>query len=361
MRPHDRHFGVASQSLGRHARVLLVRTDHLGDMLLTLPMAQVLRAAQPEWRVSVLASPANREAAEHHPDVSEVLVDIEAKHSGLRQLRALARDLAGRFDAAILVHPTPRLALALWLAHIPLRIGTAYRAYSFLLNRRVRQHRRGRAIHESLLNLELLSAVGIAPPQAVPPLRWQMRDHEVERVEALLRQHGLSGESWAVIHPGSAGSALNWDASAYAAFGQRIAKAGHRVVVTGTMREQALAARVCSGIGSAAVNLCGALSLGELAVALQRCSLFIGGSTGPTHLAALLGAPTVALYSPLRSQRPERWQPLGPRVLTLLPDVGQQCPRCLGARCPYFLCMTQRLSVDTVWQAAQQLLRASCS
>lgn len=345
-----------SQSLTDSMRILLVRTDHLGDMLLTLPMAQVIRRVHPSWRVAVLASPANREAAEHHPDVDEVLTDIEAKHSGFRALRPLVRTLAGRFDAAVLVHPTPRLAAALWLARVPLRVGSAYRAYSFLLNRRIRQHRRGRDVHEAMLNLELLTALGISPPSTVPALNWKFRSSEVEAVDALISACGFAGQRRAVIHPGSAGSALNWDAELYAALGRNLAHSGWRVAVTGTAREQELVAHVCSLIGDRAANLCGRLTLGELAVLLHRAHLFVGGSTGPTHLAALLGTPTVALYAPLRSQRPERWRPIGPRVVTLVPPVGQLCPRCIHERCPYHPCMSRKLPVDTVWQAAQHLV-----
>ncbi len=324
-------------------------------MLLTLPMAQAIRQARPHSHVAVLASPANCEAARHHPCVHEVLIDIEAKHSGFRALRPLVRTLAGRFDAAVLVHPTPRLATALWLARIPIRVGSAYRAYSFLLNRRLRQHRRGGDVHEAMLNLEFLTALGISPPSTVPALDWKFRDSEVQAVDALLRAHGLGDQRLAVIHPGSAGSALNWDATLYGALGRKLAHSGWRVAVTGTAGERELVARVCSLIGDHAANFCGRLSLGELAAVLHRAHLFVGGSTGPTHLAALLGTPTVALYSPLRSQRPERWRPLGPRVVTLVPPVGRLCPRCIRERCPYYLCMSRALPVDRVWQAVEEV------
>lgn len=325
-------------------------------MLLSLPMAQAIRSACPEWQVAVLASAANREAAEHNPDVDQVLVDIEAKHSGLRDVGPLARALRGRFDAAVLVHPTPRLALALWLARIPVRVGTAYRSYSFLLNRRLPQHRRGRPVHEATLNLELLAGLGIAPPKDIPPLKWRFDPSEREKANALLRREGLLDSRWAVIHPGNAGSAMNWDVNSYAAFGSRLVQAGWKVALTGTATEQQLVQHVCAKVGRNVANLCGRLSLGELAAVLASAHLFVGGSTGPTHLAALLGTPTVAVYAPLRSQRPERWRPLGPHVVTLLPEVHQQCPRCILQRCPYYPCMTRRLPVDLVWHAAESLV-----
>lgn len=336
--------------------MLVVRTDHLGDMLLTLPMVQVLAEARPDCHLTVLASPANRDAATHHPDVRDVLTDIEAKHSRMRELWPLVRQLRGGFDAAIVVHPTPRLALALALAGIRLRVGTAYRMYSLLFHVRVRQHRRGRPVHEARLNLELLAPLGIPLPAELPPLRWQQHAHELEAVNRCLAERGLEGREWVVLHPGSRGSALHWPASHYAALGRRFVAAGLPVLVTGTQREHDLVEEVCRAIGQGAFSLAGRLSLGELAALLARAALVVGGSTGPTHLAAMLGTATIALYSPLRSQRPERWCPLGPRVAVILPEVDRQCPRCLLARCPHYPCMERALPVDTVWRTAQTLL-----
>jgi len=356
MEEHGKQSFGSSQWLPARSRVLLVRTDHLGDLLLSLPMAQVLKQQRPDCRIAVLGSPANREAAEHHPDVDFVLVDIEAKHSGLKQLWPLVRQLRGRFDVAVVVHPTLRLAAALCLSGVPVRVGTAYRAYSFLFNCRVPQRRRGRPVHEAVLNLELLRPLDVAIPEQVPPLRWVARDAELEAVRTLLAKHDLIGRRWVVIHPGSSGSALNWQAEQYGELGKRLAGTGLKVVLTGTARERELVERVRHQIGGGAVDLAGALSLGELAVLLQETNLFVGGSTGPTHLAAMLGTPTLALYAPLVSQRLERWRPLGPHVVTMVPEVHRQCPRCLLTRCPYYPCMEKMLGVDQVWRAAQQFL-----
>ncbi len=343
----------------RTPRILLVRTDHLGDMLLTLPMASAIKRALPEARVSVLASPVNAEAARHHPDVDEVLTDFcEAKGSGLRNVWPLIRLLRqARFDVAIVVHPTLRLALALWAARVPVRIGTAFRVYSLLWNVRVRQHRRGRREHESALNLELLEPLGIRPQKRGAECKWTTRPEEEIRVAELLRNLAIA-PPYVVVHPGSGGSAWNWTPERYANLARRFAAAGYHVLVTGTAREQNLVETVVRGAGQAAWSLAGQLSLGELAVLLRGAALFVGASTGPTHLAATLGTAVVALYSPLRSQLPARWGPIGPRVAVVQPDVNQVCQRCIGAGCPFFFCMDQRLDVERVWAAATRLLGA---
>lgn len=340
--------------------VLVLRTDRLGDMLLTLPMVQALKMAYPACRVSVLASAANVEAARHHPDVDHVELDaFEARGSRLRGVRRLAAQIRRLdCDAAVVVHPTPRLALAVCLAGVPLRVGTAYRAYSFLFNRRVHEHRsRPPWRHEAVSNLNLLRPLGVTVTE-IPRVRWQVDVEEMAQVDRLLQGAGADQATLIAIHPGNAGSALNWSPAQYGELARRLVTEGVRVVVTGSQRETELTAQVATAVGAAAIDLAGKLTLVQLAALFSRCVLYVGSSTGPTHLAAAVGTPLVALYSPLRSNAPVRWAPLGARITVLQPGVEMVCPSCLGPRCPYYHCMERHLSVDAVEGAARQLLAA---
>ncbi len=338
--------------------VLLVRTDHLGDMLFTLPAAQALKQAYPDCRITVLASKANALVAEHHPAVDEVVVDAyEAKGSGLKGLPALVASLRRlQCDAAVVVHPTPRLALAVFLSGIPIRIGSAYRAYSFLFSRRIRQHRREeKNKHEAELNIEMLAPLGVAA-HPVTQLHWRVADSEAALVDEFLQQRGLPPRGFVVVHPGNAGSAMNWASSQYAELTRRLSEGGRRVLVTGGPAERVLTAEVAAAGG---VDLGGALTLPQLAALLSRASLYIGSATGPTHLAAAVGIPVIALYSPLRSSAPSRWRPLGHDVHVIQPALDIFCPKCLGSACPYFHCMEKHLGVDAVEAMARRILTAA--
>jgi len=354
------HWSGMAASSPRH--VLLVRTDRLGDMLLTLPMVPALKRAFPACRVTVLASAANAAAARHHPGVDHVEVDPqEAKGSRLRGVWSLVGQIRRLgCDVAVLVHPTPRLALAVYLAGVPIRIGTAYRAYSFLFNRRVSEHRsRPPWKHEARYNVNLLRPLGVEPAEVLP-VRWQVGAEEAADVDRILQDAGLAGARLIVLHPGNSGSALNWAPAQYGELGRRLLAAGVRVIVTGSAAEVGLTASVAAGIatdaGPGAVDLGGKLTLAQLAALLRRCELYIGSSTGPTHLAAAVETPVVALYSPLRSNAPVRWAPIGDRVTVLQPALDVVCPRCLGPRCPYYHCMERHLGVDDVERAARELL-----
>ncbi len=329
--------------------VLLLRTDHLGDMLLTLPMATAIKEGLPHCRVTVLASAANAVAAQHHPHVDQVEIDAqEAKGSNLRGVTALAAQLRSlACDAAVIVHPTPRLAVAAFLARIPVRVGTAFRAYSVLFTHRLRQHRRHSDRHESALNLELLQALGIVAQAPVRCL-WQSNADDKRAVAEVLRRYDLQPGAFVVLHPGNAGSTMNWAPQQYSALGKKLAEQGLRVVVSGGPSEIELASRVTRDIGPLAVSLGGQLRLGEFAELLRMAVGYVGSPTGPTHLAAIQGTNVVALYPPLRSTHPQRWRPLGEQVTILQPSVGQVCASCLRERCPYFHCMERHLDATRV-------------
>jgi heptosyltransferase-3 len=341
--------------------VLVVRTDHLGDMLLTLPAVHALKRTWPECAVTVLASPSNAEAARHHADVDRVEIDpLQAKGSGLRGVWSLARQIRRLdCDAAILAHPTPRLALAVYLAGVPVRVGTAYRGYSFLFNRRVHEHRRRPPWkHEAVYNLNLLRPLGIEVSE-LAPMKWCVGAEDSAAVAQLLDRVGVRGANLVAIHPGNAGSALNWSPRQYSELGRRLVADGWCVLITGGDSEWRLTAEVAADVGAGAVDLGGALTLAQLAALFSRCALYVGSATGPTHLAAAVGTPVVALYSPLRSSVPVRWRPLGQRVQVLQPAVNLVCPKCLGAQCAYYHCMERHLGLDVVERAARELLEGS--
>jgi len=122
----------------------------------------------------------------------------------------MARLRAGRFGAAIIVHPTARLALLVFLARIPVRVGTGYRTYSFLFNRRVYTHRKTAERHEVEYNLDLLSPLGCVAVAARPlDVPLDIGPGARERASAVLESAGVTGR-FVVIHAGSGGSAREW-------------------------------------------------------------------------------------------------------------------------------------------------------
>lgn len=342
-----------------YRHILVVRTDRLGDMVVTTPLFAAIKQAFPSCRVTVLASTAGAAAARAHPAVDAVEVDPEeAKGSRWGGTLTLARRLRRlHCDAAVVVHSKHRLAAAVWLAGIPVRIGPGQRHYSFLFNYPVVQdHRRPPVRHETAYSLDLLRPLGIEPDYAARPA-WRVAPADAAAVEELLAAHGLDAtRAVLAVHPGHGGSSLNWTPERYAELADRLATERHMaVVVTGTASDDAIVARVCAVMQEPAVNLAGQLSLPQLAALFARSALYVGSSTGPTHVAAAVGTPIVALYCPLAQSLPDRWRPQSDRCTVLLPPVDLVCPTCLGPRCQFYPCM-ELIAPRTAADAAGALL-----
>lgn len=318
-------------------KILIFRTDRLGDLILSLPVVEALKAALPEAEIDLLTAPFTAPLARMQRHVSDVIPDTFQGFQGFRDLIRLLK--AQPYGAAIHLYPRPTFALASFLARIPVRLGTAYRYYSPLFHPRVPLHRKDMVAHELDLNLKLVEALGIPRPDkvtaglSVP----EAADHEVRQ---LLAREGIGGSRgrFVVLHPGSGGSSLDWPGEHYAVLGARVVALGFPVVLTGADWDCRTVDRVHAWTGRQAVNLCGRLDLGQLAALLARASLVVSNSTGPLHLAEALGTRVIGLYSPFFYSSPRRWGPYSQPENVLVPE-GRTCRRCPGERCPDFNCL----------------------
>jgi len=309
------------------SRVLAVRLDSDGDVLLTGPAVRALAASA--GTVDLLVSPAGRAAAGLLPGVADVLV-FDAPWSGYvppavdeRAVRGLVVDLALRgYDRAVVFtsdHQSPLpMALLLRLAGVPHVAATSADYPGSLLDVR---HRRPVGLHEVAAALDLARAAGAPLPATDPGLLAVRRP--LPDVSGL-----LPAGPYVVVHPGASVPARGMAAGHAHAVVAALVAAGRTVVVTGGPGEQALTAQVAA---DQAVDLGGRTDLAGLAAVLDGADAVVVGNTGPAHLAAAVGTPVVSLFSPVVPA--ERWRPYG--VPTVL--LGDQSAPCAGSRartCP---------------------------
>ncbi len=333
--------------------ILVVRTDRIGDVLLSLPMIGVLHATFPTARLSMLLREYTRELAEGVEGLDNILTYDRsgAEKPFFEMLRELRRE---RIDLVIVSYPTFRLALLMLFAGIPIRVGTGYRWYSFLFNRRIFEHRKTAEKHELEYNLSLLRVLGCRIPSD-PQIPLRLFPSDEERAAEIWNNLGLKeGETVVVLHPGSGGSARDWPVHRFGELARVLAQDDCRVLVTGVKREEALVKRVVEAANGVAQPLIGTTKLRTLAAFLRRCSLFVANSTGPLHIAAAVGVPVIGLYPPIRACSPERWGPWTKRKEVIVADADT-CPRCHGGPCRGNDCMEQ-ITVERVHQAARRLL-----
>lgn len=330
--------------------ILLVRPDGIGDEILCLPVASALRLLAPGAKISFLSSDYAAPVLEHHPDVDEVRTV-----TGRERFEDLVALFRRGVDAAIFLKPFRRLMLAAFVARVPNRVATGYRWYSVLANKRVYEHRSNFSKHESEYNLGLLRGLDLAPGPARPPFLVLT---EEERQWAQGRTSGLPARR-VLVHPGGL-SSRRWRVEHYRTLVHRLISEGLGVILTGSAAEgeyfRDAAAKTDPKdqmLSSEILDLMGALTVRQFMAVIGTSHTVVSGSTGPAHMAAALGVPTVSLFDPRRNQLPVRWQPLG-RGVVFRPDVPT-CPKCIYEACPYWDCL-DRIGVEDVAAGVRQVL-----
>ncbi len=307
-------------------RILVSRTDRIGDVVLTLPLCGLLKERLGAT-VVFLGRGYTRPVVEASDAVDEVLDwDAVATATATEQASALA---AARADAIVHVFPRRAVAVAGRRARIPLRIGTSRRLYHWLTcNRLEPLARRGSALHEAQLDVRLARALlgdaDLPLGALVPYGRIRPRVPLPPDVAPLLGGDRLT----LVLHPKSLGSAREWPLAAYRELVESLPSERWRVLVTGSADEGAALRDWLRALPAHAHDLCGRLSLAELIALLAAADGVVGASTGPVHLAAAAGTRTLGLFSPVRPMHPGRWAPLGERASVLVaPDTCAACAR----------------------------------
>ncbi len=316
-------------------------------------MARVLRENYPCARVSFLLRAYTKELAEGRQDIDNILL-ADSSDGAKPFFTLLAEVRKQRYDLVVLAFPTFRLALVMFLAGIPTRVGTGYRWYSFLFNRRVYEHRKTAEKHELEYNLSLLEFIGCKFERYPKPFLVPTDKHHAAAERVLQDLKLENAENIIVLHPGSGGSARDWSPESFGELGHLLFKKGYRVIVTGGPGEERLTEQVANIAGEAVHVLVNRLSLLELGAFLQHVSLFISNSTGPLHIAAAVGTPVIGFYPPILACSPARWGPYMDKKTVFVPDRNK-CPRCKGGPCQGNDCM-QQIEVETVVQEVERVL-----
>jgi len=291
--------------------ILVIRPDHLGDLLFAVPALRRLRAAYPYARITALVGPWGEPVLARTPYVDDILTCPfpgflrMPKGSFLAPYRTLwyhALALrARRFDLALILrfdHWWGALLAA--LAGIPWRVGYDVAEVKPSLTSAV-PYRPGR--HEVIQNLALLSGmVGSAMDEGITwreePLEFALSDADKAWARDYLGQDDDKG--WIAFHPGAGAAVKRWRAEAWAEVGDALAaRFGARIVITGSVGERPLAEEIARRLCVPARIAAGETTLPHLAALLHRCRLVIGPDSGPLHLAVAVGTPTVHLYGPV--------------------------------------------------------------
>jgi lipopolysaccharide heptosyltransferase II len=316
-------------------RILAVRLDTLGDVLMTTPALRALREVAADRTVDLLTSPAGAAVARLVPEIDEILVHEAAwmKASGPTD-GALTRRLVleleeRRYDAAVIFttytqSPLPA-ALACHLAGIPLRLAHCREnPYQLLTDWIPDTEPEFGVRHEVRRHLDLVSAVGAMT--ADERLSLWVPAEAAARAADVIAGVVPGGRRWLVMHPGATAPSRRYEHFAEA--GRELAALGWTIVLTGDPGEIVLTSELAAQIGPAAIPIAGRLSLAELAALIRAAPVLVSNNTGPVHVAAAVGTPVVDLYALTNPQH----TPWGVESIVLSHDVP--CRNCYRSVCP---------------------------
>jgi len=332
------------KALWRDARRLLaVRLDNMGDVLMTTPALDALKRAAPGRRITLLASPSGAAVAPFLGEAVDETIAYDAPWvknavdaDPVRDLALVRRLAQARFDAAVIFtvysqNPLPA-ALACHLAGIPLRLAHCRENPYALLTDWVRETEPADTVrHEATRQLDLVATIGAGTDD--PRLRFAIPSEATARIDALLESIGAGARRpLVVVHPGASAASRRYPAERFAAVVRELAATLEgAIVVTGTIDERPLAALVAAGGGDrpGVANLAGRLGLGELGALIARADVLVSNNTGPVHIASAVGTPVVDLYA-LTNPQHTPWR-VPHRVL--FRDVA--CRYCYRSVCPH--------------------------
>ncbi len=307
-------------------KIVISRTDSIGDVMLTLPMCVWLKNKYPETQLVFLASGYTKAIVDCFSVVDEFVDWKEIEAMPTAQRADVFKDWNA--DAIIHVFPNKEIASLAKKAKIPMRVGTSHRSFHLLTcNHRLNFTRKNSAFHEAQLNFELLKPFGIKELPSLDELTGMLTAFHIPSIELPSEIENILSESSKsiILHPKSQGSAVEWPTEKYMALATILADQGFTVFFTGTESEGSQF-RQAIPANKNIIDTTGQLSLPELIVLISKVKNLVACSTGPLHIAGFVGIRAIGLFSPRKPIHPGRWSPLGTNVRTLVFD--ENCEMC---------------------------------
>ncbi|PKQ70546.1 glycosyltransferase family 9 protein [Raineya orbicola] len=300
-------------------KIIISRTDNLGDVVLTLPLAGFFKGQNPDNQVVFIGKNYTQAIIE-----SSVYVDkFLAKEAILANPNLLAQENA---DAILFVFPDVEIAQIAKKTKIPTRIGTSHRWWHWLYcNKKVSFSRKNSNLHEAQLNFKLLEGLDLflEPNFGLIQDWYGLKTPQLpENLQNLLSQEKVN----IILHPKSKGSAREWHLDNYYALAKQ--NSDKQFFITGTQAEGELVLAQKPQIFELpnVKNLTGKLLLQELIAFIGAVEGIVACSTGPLHIAAALGKYALGIYPPIRPMHPGRWQPIGKKAKVLV--LSKECSAC---------------------------------
>jgi heptosyltransferase-2 len=336
-------------------KILIVRTDRIGDVVLSLPMAELVKKKYPGCKVAYFIRNYTNPLIDGNPFINEVVIAEESEGKILFK-KNLEQIKSKNFDTCVVVNPTLKISLMMFLAGVTNRIGTGYRWYSFLFNNKVYEHRKYAEKHELEYNVNLLNKIDIDFKDFSNEIKFHLKvdDKSSKQISLILSEKGIKSETKIIIvHPGSGGSSVDLPKEKLIELTKKLSELKNvTIVITGSKDES----KLCSEfeIDQSVLNLSGQLDLSLLKALINKASLFISNSTGPMHIAAAFGVHVIGFFPKILSCTQKRWGPYTEKKSIFIPTID--CSNCSREQCEKLNCMNS-IDIGKVFDETNAVLK----
>lgn len=307
-------------------RIIISRTDSIGDVMLTLPMCVWLKEKIENVELIYLGRGYTEPIVDCFSVIDEFLdwkmiesLPTVQRTEALKELNA---------DAIIHVFPNKEIASLAKKARIPMRIGTFHRSFHLLsCSHRINFSRKNSNLHEAQLNFELLKPFKLEKIPSLEEVSSMSKEFKVTKCKLpqSIEDELQKNNKTIILHPKSQGSAVEWPLESYFELAEHLVLKGYTVFFTGTESEgENFRTRLPKN--DKIIDLSGMLSLNQLIYFISRVKNLVACSTGPLHIAGFTGIKAIGLFSPRKPIHPGRWRPIGPNTSYLVYDAD--CPTC---------------------------------
>ncbi|OGU55194.1 MAG: ADP-heptose--LPS heptosyltransferase [Ignavibacteria bacterium RBG_13_36_8] len=334
--------------------ILIVRTDRIGDVVLSLPMAKIIKKRYPNCKITFMLREYTKPLAVTNSFIDEILL-LKEKNGKTTIWENVSLVKAKKLDTCFVVYPTFEIALFLFLSRIKKRIGTGYRWYSLLFNKRIYEHRKHGRFHELEHNVKMLKMIGIDENVSPENVSFNIQScaESRQKVDEISNEYNINFLlPTVIIHPGSGGSSVDLPLLLFKKIVELLARELNiNILITGSKSEYGMCNQLV--INSKIINLAGRFDLSGMIALIEKSKLMIANSTGPIHIAAALGKYVIGFYPKIMECSQKRWGPFTNKKKIFEPTID--CSNCDPKQCERLNCMSS-ININEVYEEVQKLL-----
>ncbi len=306
-------------------RIIISRTDSIGDVVLTLPLCGILKNNFPNAEIYFLGKNYVKDIVESSVFINRFISYDQLLNSSQQE----QIETFNKLNADVIIHvfPNKKIAKIAKIAKIPLRIGTSRRLFHlFTCNRKVRFSRRKSDLHEAQLNTKLLYPLNINKEYSLNELSKFYGLKNIKPIKKELSALIDEEKFNLILHPKSKGSAREWGLENFERLINLLPQKNFKIFITGTEQEGNLMSGFLEKNKDKITDLTGKMSLSDLISFINNIDALVAASTGPLHIAAALGKHALGIYAPMKPIHPGRWKPVGTNASVFV--VDKECNKC---------------------------------